>query len=184
MASERKEKEQIRLLLEEERAAAKVERQKVTDQLTAQVREAGHGVVVVTSDKDLAQLVEADVEMFDFAKGKRYGPEEVREKFVSYSIEVRTWLHTKEAAARVRNASFGEDDFDLLSLVDWVLFECRNAQPRIVEPSTTRFPAAADARDQRKCFTLHRACSAAVQSECIRQSQAGSPEPQPTLTAA
>jgi len=49
--------------------------------LLAPLVEAGHGGVVVTSDKDLAQLVGPGVEMFDFAKDLRYGPEEVREKF-------------------------------------------------------------------------------------------------------
>jgi len=44
------------------------------------VRE-GHGAVIVTSDKDLAQLVSDRVELFDFAKGERYGPAEVVEKF-------------------------------------------------------------------------------------------------------
>ncbi len=41
----------------------------------------GHGAVIVTSDKDLAQLVDERVELFDFAKGERYGPAEVVEKF-------------------------------------------------------------------------------------------------------
>ena len=41
---------------------------------------AGHRVVVVSSDKDLCQLVERRVELFDFAKEKRYGPLEVVER--------------------------------------------------------------------------------------------------------
>ncbi|MHC4816790.1 MAG: 5'-3' exonuclease [Planctomycetota bacterium] len=41
----------------------------------------GHGAVVVTSDKDLAQLVNARVTLLDFAKDTRYGPAEVEEKF-------------------------------------------------------------------------------------------------------
>jgi 5'-3' exonuclease len=40
----------------------------------------GHRVVVVTPDKDLCQLVEERVELFDFAKEKRYGPAQVVEK--------------------------------------------------------------------------------------------------------
>jgi 5'-3' exonuclease len=40
----------------------------------------GHRVVVVTPDKDLCQLVEPRVTLFDFAKEKRYGPDEVIEK--------------------------------------------------------------------------------------------------------
>ncbi len=40
----------------------------------------GHRVVVVSSDKDLAQLVCDQVSFYDFAKGERYGPEQVPEK--------------------------------------------------------------------------------------------------------
>jgi len=39
------------------------------------------GAVIVTSDKDLAQLVTDRVTLFDFARKHRYGPAEVREKF-------------------------------------------------------------------------------------------------------
>lgn len=49
--------------------------------LTRQLTEAGHRVVVVTSDKDLAQLVSDRVTLFDFGKGERYTPVEVKEKF-------------------------------------------------------------------------------------------------------
>jgi len=49
--------------------------------LTAQLLPDGHEVVVVSSDKDLAQLVDDRVELFDFAKDKHYGVAEVREKF-------------------------------------------------------------------------------------------------------
>lgn len=45
-----------------------------------QLRRKGHGCVVVTNDKDLGQLVGPDVEMYDFAKGERYGAEGVRAK--------------------------------------------------------------------------------------------------------
>ena len=41
----------------------------------------GHRVVVVTSDKDLAQLVGPRVSLYDFGKGERMGPAEVEEKF-------------------------------------------------------------------------------------------------------
>lgn len=44
-------------------------------------REAGHKAVVVSSDKDLMQLVGGGIEMFDPMKNKPIGPEEVREKF-------------------------------------------------------------------------------------------------------
>ncbi len=49
--------------------------------LARELRQAGHGVVVVSPDKDLAQLVGPRCELFDFARGIRYGPEEVLEKF-------------------------------------------------------------------------------------------------------
>lgn len=42
---------------------------------------AGHRVVVVTSDKDLAQLVSEQVTLYDFGKGERYTPAEVQAKF-------------------------------------------------------------------------------------------------------
>lgn len=41
----------------------------------------GHGAVLVTSDKDLAQLVDARTSLLDFAKGVRYTSETVFEKF-------------------------------------------------------------------------------------------------------
>lgn len=41
----------------------------------------GHGAVIVTSDKDLAQLVGAQVSLLDFSKELRLGPEAVLEKF-------------------------------------------------------------------------------------------------------
>lgn len=41
----------------------------------------GNPVVVVTSDKDLAQLVDGRITLLDFAKGVRYTPTEVEEKF-------------------------------------------------------------------------------------------------------
>ena len=49
--------------------------------LCAPLAEAGHEVVVVSSDKDLAQLVGPRVSLFDFARGERYGVDEVVEKF-------------------------------------------------------------------------------------------------------
>jgi 5'-3' exonuclease len=41
----------------------------------------GHRAVVVSSDKDLAQLVSDRVTLLDFAKGERYTPAEVADKF-------------------------------------------------------------------------------------------------------
>ena len=43
--------------------------------------EAGHGAVVVSSDKDLCQLVGEHVELLDFARGERYDPDRVRRRF-------------------------------------------------------------------------------------------------------
>lgn len=59
------------------------DRYEADDLIAALVRRltaAGHGAVVVTSDKDLAQLVSDRVSLLDFARGKRYGPAEVAEK--------------------------------------------------------------------------------------------------------
>ena len=49
--------------------------------LCHQLEPQGHEIVVVTSDKDLAQLVSDQVTLFDFAKGERYDPPAVSEKF-------------------------------------------------------------------------------------------------------
>jgi len=49
--------------------------------LAAPLTAAGHNVVVVTSDKDLAQLVSEQVTLYDFGKGERYTPREVHAKF-------------------------------------------------------------------------------------------------------
>lgn len=49
--------------------------------LCAHLEKAGHGAVIVTSDKDLAQLVGERVSLFDFGKGIRLAPKEVFEKF-------------------------------------------------------------------------------------------------------
>ena len=49
--------------------------------LTARLTAAGHKAVVVSSDKDLAQLVSDRVTLYDFGKGERYTPGEVHAKF-------------------------------------------------------------------------------------------------------
>jgi len=49
--------------------------------LVDRLGERGHGAVIVTSDKDLAQLVSGRVALWDFARGERYGPAEVEAKF-------------------------------------------------------------------------------------------------------
>ncbi|MDJ0630894.1 MAG: DNA polymerase I [Rhodobacter sp.] len=49
--------------------------------LARQADEAGGRVTIISSDKDLMQLVGGGVEMFDAMKNRRIGPEEVEEKF-------------------------------------------------------------------------------------------------------
>ena len=49
--------------------------------LACQARDAGGRVTIISSDKDLMQLVGGGVEMFDAMKNRRIGPEEVEEKF-------------------------------------------------------------------------------------------------------
>jgi 5'-3' exonuclease len=49
--------------------------------LCSRLLPAGHNAVIVSSDKDLAQLVSDRVTFLDFAKGERYGPAAVKEKF-------------------------------------------------------------------------------------------------------
>ena len=49
--------------------------------LTRRLREAENRVVVVSSDKDLAQLVDDGCELYDFARETRYGPVQVAERF-------------------------------------------------------------------------------------------------------
>lgn len=44
-------------------------------------KEKGFDVTIVSSDKDLMQLVGGNIEMFDAMKDKKIGPEEVKEKF-------------------------------------------------------------------------------------------------------
>jgi 5'-3' exonuclease len=50
--------------------------------LTHQLSRAGHRVIIVSSDKDLAQLVTGDVQVLDFAKAERWTPSVVRKKFL------------------------------------------------------------------------------------------------------
>ncbi|MRX51726.1 DNA polymerase I [Paracoccus sp. S-4012] len=56
--------------------------------LACQARNAGGRVTIVSSDKDLMQLVGDGVEMLDPMKDKRIGREEVREKFGVYPEKV------------------------------------------------------------------------------------------------
>ncbi len=48
--------------------------------LVARLEPQGHGAVVITSDKDMAQLVSERVSIYDFGKGLRLTPPEVAEK--------------------------------------------------------------------------------------------------------
>ncbi|MFB2532194.1 DNA polymerase I [Paracoccus sp. p3-h83] len=58
-----------------------VEADDIIATLARQVREAGGRVTIISSDKDLMQLVGGGVEMLDPMKAKRIGVEEVEEKF-------------------------------------------------------------------------------------------------------
>ena len=49
--------------------------------LTRKAQAAGGAVTIISSDKDLMQLIGERVEMWDAMKDKRIGPDEVREKF-------------------------------------------------------------------------------------------------------
>lgn len=49
--------------------------------LVEELTGAGHGAVVVSGDKDLAQLVDGGVSLYDFARDERLGPAEVRQRF-------------------------------------------------------------------------------------------------------
>lgn len=49
--------------------------------LCTRLEKAGHGAVIVTSDKDLVQLASERVSVYDFGKGVRYTAATVREKF-------------------------------------------------------------------------------------------------------
>lgn len=49
-------------------------------------------VVIVTSDKDLMQLVSERVSIWDTLSGKRYGPREVEEKFGVKPTQIRDYL--------------------------------------------------------------------------------------------
>ena len=56
--------------------------------LQARLRRAGRRFVVVSNDKDLAQLVGDDTEYLDFAKDERLGPAEVHAKFGVDPVQV------------------------------------------------------------------------------------------------
>lgn len=60
--------------------------------LAHQLLRKGHRVVVVSSDKDLAQLVVPELEFFDFARGERYGAEGVLERFGVRPTQIRDYL--------------------------------------------------------------------------------------------
>lgn len=60
--------------------------------LLAPLAAAGHPAVVVSPDKDLGQLVTDTVELFDFAKGVRYGPAEIEAKLGVRPAQVPDFL--------------------------------------------------------------------------------------------
>jgi len=60
--------------------------------LCARLTGEGHGAVIVTSDKDLTQLVGDRVEVYDFAREARYGPAEVVEKLGVRPQQVADYL--------------------------------------------------------------------------------------------
>lgn len=59
---------------------------------TAALERKGHRAVVVSSDKDLAQLVSDSVTLFDFARDERYGPLEVKARFGVRPAQIRELL--------------------------------------------------------------------------------------------
>ncbi len=60
--------------------------------LCQQLLSKGHHVVVTTVDKDLCQLVGERVQLYDWAAGKRYGPQEVMEKLGVQPHQVPDYL--------------------------------------------------------------------------------------------
>lgn len=71
------------------------ERYEADDGIGARVAELsarGQGCVMLTPDKDMAQLVTDEVEMYDFAKDRRYGPAEVLERWGVRPEQVRDLL--------------------------------------------------------------------------------------------
>ena len=60
--------------------------------LCRRLERSGHGAVIVTSDKDLAQLVSDRITLLDFAKETRLGPAEVLEKLGVRPDQVTDYL--------------------------------------------------------------------------------------------
>jgi 5'-3' exonuclease len=60
--------------------------------LAARLRGRTSRIVVVTSDKDLAQLVDARTTLLDFAREERFGPREVRAKFGVAPAQIPDYL--------------------------------------------------------------------------------------------
>lgn len=60
--------------------------------LCRRAEEAGHDVVIVSPDKDLAQFVGESVQLYDFARGNRYGIKETREKFGVNPGQIIDWI--------------------------------------------------------------------------------------------
>ena len=53
-----------------------------------------------------------------------------RMKFVACAAEVKQFLQAKERRAQQKLADFTVEDFDLMSLADWLIFECNTSELR------------------------------------------------------
>ena len=60
--------------------------------LAGPLARAGHRVVVVSADKDLAQLVTTQIELFDYARGARYGRDQVLERWGVRPEQIVDWI--------------------------------------------------------------------------------------------
>jgi DNA polymerase-1 len=58
----------------------------------AQARRDGQGVVIVSADKDMGQLLDHGDEQWDFARNERWGPEGVRAKLGVHAHQVADYL--------------------------------------------------------------------------------------------
>ena len=77
------------------RSATEADRYEADDlvgTLAHQLLRKGHHAVVVSSDKDLAQLVVPELEFFDYARGERYGADGVVERFGVRPTQIRDYL--------------------------------------------------------------------------------------------
>jgi DNA polymerase-1 len=127
--------------------------------LARQGRQAGMQVVIVSGDKDLAQLVGEGVTMLDTLKGVRYDPAGVREKWGVWPNQVRDLLALKgDASDNIPGVSGVGDktaakllhDFGSLEKLQAALPELRN--PKLKERLEKGW---ADLELSRTLVTLH-----------------------------